>query len=202
MNHRITLLIATFAMLVGGMSACALYRNAAPNAESTYLVVPVREIAPYTIITSDMVQERAFPQVMAQAQVYRSADEVIGNLTTTALVPEQLIYVHQLVAPQQFHLTRDETLEVVSFSIKPEQAVGAQLRIGQRVNVYHPAAQSDAIGSELAVSDVRATPDGYLTLTVAARPDVVRGIIQSGANAHDSLWVTLAPLQTQATAQR
>ena len=202
MNHRITLLIAAFAMLVGGMSACALYRNAAPNTESTYLVVPVREIAPYTIITPDMLQERMFPQAMSQAQVYRSVDEVIGNLTTTALVPEQLIYVHQLVAPQQFHLTRDERLEVVSFPIKPEQAVGAQLRIGQRVNVYRPAAHSDAIGTELIVSDVRTAADGYLTLTVAARPDVVRGIIQSGANARDSLWVTLAPLQTQVTAQR
>jgi hypothetical protein len=202
MNRRVTLLIATFALLVGAMSACGLYRHAAPYTESTNLVVPVREIAPYTIITPDMVQERAFPQAMSQAQVYRSTDEVIGNLTTTTLAPEQLIYVHQLVAPQQFHLTRDEQLEVVSFPIKPEQAVGAQLRIGQRVNVYHPASQSNAIGFELVVSDVRTASDGYLTVTVAAPPDVVRGIIQSGANARDSLWVTLAPLQTQVTAQR
>ncbi len=99
-------------------------------------------------------------------------------------------------------MTRDEQLEVVSFPIKPEQAVGAQLRIGQRVNVYHPASQSNAIGFELVVSDVRTASDGYLTVTVAAPPDVVRGIIQSGANARDSLWVTLAPLQTQVTAQR
>ncbi len=202
MNRRVTLLIATLALLVGAMSACGLYRHAAPYTESTNLVVPVREIAPYTIITPDMVQERAFPQAMAQAQVYRSVDEVVGNLATTTLVPEQLIYVHQLVAPQQFHLTRDETLEAVSFPIKPEQAVGAQLRIGQRVNVYHPTAQSNAIGSELVVSDVRAASDGYLTVTVAAPPDVVRGIIQSGANARDSLWVTLAPMQAHVTAQR
>ncbi|MDL1894775.1 hypothetical protein FBQ82_00740 [Anaerolineae bacterium CFX7] len=202
MNRRVTLLIATFALLVGAMAACGLYRHAAPYTESTNLVVPVREIAPYTIITPEMVQERAFPQAMLQAQVYRSVDEVVGNLATTTLVPEQLIYVHQLVAPQQFHLTRDEALEVVSFPLKPEQAVGAQLRIGQRVNVYHPAAQSNAIGTELVVSDVRNTSDGYLTLTIAAPPNVVRGIIQSGANARDSLWVTLAPLQTQVTAQR
>ena len=77
MNRRITLLIAVFAMLVGGMSACGLYRQTASYTESTNLVVPVREIAPYTIITPDMVQERAFPQAMSQAQVYRSVDEVI-----------------------------------------------------------------------------------------------------------------------------
>ncbi len=202
MNRRVTLLIATFALLVGAMSACGLYRHAAPYTESTNLVVPVREIAPYTIITPDMVQERAFPRAMSQAQVYRSVDEVIGNLTTTTLVPEQLIYVHELISPQEFRFTRDEQLEVVSFPIKPEQAVGAQLRIGQRVNVYQPAAQPNAIGSELIISDVRAASDGSLTLTVAAPPDVVRGIIQSGANARDSLWVTLAPMQARVTAQR
>ncbi len=202
MSRRISILIAVIALLVGGVTACGLFRYGAPYTQAVNLVVPAKEIPAYTIITPDMLQERAFPQAMSQSQVYRSVDEVIGNLTTTALVPEQLIYVHQLVAPQQFHLTRNEELEVVSFPIKPEQAVGAQLRIGQRVNVYHPAAQSNAIGSELVVSDVRAASDGYLTLTVAAPPNVVRGIIQSGANARDSLWVTLAPLQRQVTAQR
>ncbi len=202
MSRRITILIATIAILVGGVSACALFRNGAPYAQSVNLVVPAKEIAQYTIITPDMVQERAFPEAMGQASVFRNVDEVVGNLTITRLVPEQLIYLHQLTAPQSFHLTSDPEMEVVSFPVKSEQSLGAQLRIGQRVNVYHPSVQSDAIGSELVVSNVRTELDGSQTLTVAAPPDVVRGIIQSGANARDSLWVTLAPLQAQVTAQR
>lgn len=202
MSRRITILIATIAILVGGVSACALFRNGAPYAQSVNLVVPATVIPAYTVITPDMLQERAFPEVMEQASVYRTMDEVVGNLTTTKLVPEQLIYVHQLTAPQSFYFTSDTEMEVVSFPIKPEQAVGAQLRIGQRINVYHPAAQANAIGSELIVSDVRTASDGSLTLTVAAPPDVVRGIIQLGANARDALWVTLAPMQTLVTAQR
>lgn len=202
MNRRISILIAVFALLIGGVSACTLFRYGTPSTQAVNLVVPAKEIPAYTIITPDMVQERAFPEVLGQAIVYHSVDEVVGNLTTTKLVPEQLIYVHQLTAPQSFHLTSDAEMEVVSFPIKPEQAVAAQLRIGQRVNVYHPAAQANAIGSELVISDVRANSDAYLTLTVAAPPDVVRRIIQSGANTREALWVTLAPKQTQVTAQR
>jgi pilus assembly protein CpaB len=189
-------------MMVGGMSACALYRYSAPYTRAVNLVVPVREIAPYTIVTPDMVQVRAFPEAMAQEQVYRSVDEVIGNVATTTLIPGQLIYVQQLAAPQQFYLTRDDELEVVSFPVKPEQAVGAHLRIGQRVNVYHPTARASAIGTELTVSDIRAARDGYVVLTLAAPPDIVREILQSGADTRDALWVTLAPRQSNVMAQR
>lgn len=202
MSRRITILIALMAMLVGGVSACALLRSAEPYTETTNLVVPVKEIAPYTILTPDMIQERAFPSAMTHAQVSHSVDEVIGNLTTTALVPGQLIYTQQLTAPQQFQLVRDAQLEVVSFPIKSEQAVGAQLRIGQRVNVYHPAAQENALGSELVVSDVRPAPDGYLIVTIAASPKVVREILRSGAKSRDALWMTLAPWQSNVLAQR
>lgn len=202
MNRRITILLMVTAMMIGGLSACALYRFGAPYTRVVNLVVPVKEIAPYSVITPDMVQVRAFPEAMLQAQVYRSVDEVIGNLTTTTLVPEQLIYVHQLAAPQQLRLTGDDEFEVVSFPIKPEQAVGAQLRNGQRVNVYLPISQANAIGSELVVSDVRTASDGYVIVTVAAPSDVVRDIIQSGVNGRDSLWLTLAPIQANAMAQR
>lgn len=202
MSRRVTILITAIAMMVGGMSACALYRYSAPYTRAVNLVVPAREIAPYTIVTPDMVQVRAFPEAMAQEQVYRSVDEVIGNVATTTLVPGQLIYVQQLAAPQQFYLTRDDELEVVSFPVKPEQAVGAHLRIGQRVNVYHPTAHASAIGTELTVSDIRASRDGYVVLTLAAPPDIVREILQSGADTRDALWVTLAPKQANVMAQR
>lgn len=202
MSRRITILIAVVALLVGGVSACALFRNGAPYTQSVNLVVPAKEIPAYTIITPDMLQEHAFPQAMEQASVYRTVDEVVGNLTTTRLVPEQLIYFHHLTAPQNFALTRDTEMEVVSFPIKPEQAVGAHLRVGQRVNIYQPTSQVDAIGSDLVISDVRDGKDDDLIVTVAAPSDVVRQIIQSGMGGKEALWVTLAPKQANVTAQR
>lgn len=202
MNRRISILIAVIALLVGGVSACTLIRQSAPYTQVVNLVVPAQEIPAYTVITPDMVQERTFPKAMAQAAVYRSKDEVVGNLTMTRLVPEQLIYVHQLTSPQSFQLSSDAEMEVVSFPVKPEQAVGARVQVGQHVNIYQPAAQASAIGSDLVVSDVRDGKDGNLIVTVAAPSDVVRQIIQSGAKGQDSLWVTLAPKQANVTAQR
>lgn len=202
MSRRITILIAVISLMVGGVSACTLLRSGAPEGEGINLVVPAQEIPPYTIITPDMVQQRAFPKAMGEAAVYRTVDEVVGNLTTTELVPEQLIYVHQITAPQTFLVTNDEAMEVVSFPIKPEQAVGAQLQIGQHVNVYQPVTRANAIGSDLVVADVRPAKDGKLIVTVAAPSEVVREIIQSGAKGQDSLWVTLAPRQAKVMAQR
>jgi hypothetical protein len=54
MNRRITLLIMVIAMMIGGLSACALYRFGAPYTRAVNLVVPVKEIAP--IATMDNVE--------------------------------------------------------------------------------------------------------------------------------------------------
>ncbi len=201
MSRRITILILVIAMTIGTVSACGLYRYSTTMMATTDLVVPVKEIEPYSVVTPDMVELRAFPEAIAQAELYRSVDEVIGKLATTTLVPGQLIYVHQLTAPQYFRYTDNDEFEVVSFPVKPEQAVGAQVRIGQRVNVYRPDTDADAIGAGLLVVDVREASGGYFTITVAAPSKVVHKIMQSGVSARDALWVTLAPMPHMVEAQ-
>ncbi len=203
MSRRTTWLVLVFAVSIGAICASALYRYSAAMTATTMLVVPVKEIAPYSIITPELVELRPFPEVMAHAEVYRSVDEVIGKLATATLMPGQLLYVHQLAAPQQFRYTDDTQLEVVSFPVKPEQAAGAQLRPGQRINVYRPTSQPNPIGVELVVADVRTAPDGYLVVTVGAPSDVVRLLMnQSHEHGRDSLWVTLAPITATAEAKQ
>lgn len=203
MSRRMTWLVLGLAVSIGAVCAGALYRYGAAMTATTLLVVPVQEIAPYRIVTPDMVALRPFPKAMAQAEVYRSVDEVIGKLATTTLMPGQLMYVQQLALPQRFRYSDDARLEVVSFPVKPEQAAGAQLRPGQRINVYRPSEQPEPIGADLLVADVGAVPDGYLVVTVGASSDVVRQIIkQSPAGGCDSLWVTLAPIPAAMEAQR
>lgn len=203
MSRRTAWLVLVMAIGIGAICASALYRYGAAMTATTLLVVPVKEIAPYSIITPDLVELRPFPEAMAKQEVYRSVDEVIGKLATATLMPGQLLYVHQLVPPQQFRYTDDAELEVVSFPIKPEQAAGAQLRPGQHINVYRPASQPNPIGVELVVADVRTAPDGYLVVTVGAPSDVVRQLMnQSPEHGRDSLWVTLAPITETAQAQR
>lgn len=201
MSRRTSILILLIAATIGALSAWTLYRYDTALTAMTDLVVPVKQITPYTVITPDMVEVHLFPEAMAQAEVFRSVDEVIGKLATTALVPGQLIYAHELTAPQYFRYTDNAQLEVVSFPVKPEQAVGAQLRIGQRINLYRPDKQMSPIGLGLVVADVRATSDSDLIVTVAAPSNVVEQIMQPGVSARDSLWVTLAPIPSTAEAQ-
>lgn len=201
MSRRTTWLVLVMAISIGAICASTLYRYGAAMIATTMLVVPAKEIAPYSIITPDLVEMRAFPEAMAQQELYRSVDEVIGKLATTTLMPGQLLYVHQLAAPQQFRYSDDTQLEVVSFPVKPEQAAGARLHPGQRINVYRPASQPNPIGVELSVADVRTAPDGYLVVTVAAPSDVVRQLMNQSASGRDSLWVTLAPITATAEAQ-
>lgn len=203
MSRRMTWLVLGLAITIGAVCASALYQYGAAMTATTLMVVPVQEIAPYTIVTPDMVALRPFPQAMVQAQVYRSVDEVIGKLATTTLKPGQLMYAQQLALPQRFRYTDNAQLEVVSFPVKPEQAAGAQLRPGQRINVYRPSEQPDPIGADLLVADVGAAPDGYLVVTVGAPTEVVRRLMrQSSGDGRDSLWVTLAPIPTAVEAQR
>ena len=202
MSRRMTLFVLLIATSIGAICASALYRYGTSLTALTLLVVPVKEIAPYSIVTPDMVELRPFPEAMAQAEVYRSVDEVIGKLATTMLMPGQLLYAHQLVAPQRFRYTDDVRLEVVSFPVKPEQAAGAQLRPGQRINIYRPASEANDIGAGLLVADVRTAPDGYLIVTIGAPSDVVRQLMnQPSADGRDSLWVTLAPIPATAEVQ-
>lgn len=203
MSRRMSWLVLGLAVSIGAVCASALYQYGAAMTATTLLVVPVQEITPYSIVTPDMVALRSFPKAMAQAEVYRSVDEVIGKLATTTLKPGQLMYAQQIALPQRFRYTDDAQLEVVSFPVKPEQAAGAQLHPGQRINVYRPSEQPDPIGAELLVADVGAAPDGYLVVTVGASSDVVRQIMKhSPANGRDSLWVTLAPIPATMEAQR
>ena len=89
-----------------------------------------------------MFKTRSFPAPMAQESVYRDASEVAGKIATITLKPDQLVYRDQLVPLKQFRYSDDERLEIVSFPIKPEQAVGGQIKPGQRINVYRIVLQA------------------------------------------------------------
>ncbi|MBI3913108.1 MAG: hypothetical protein HY327_02760 [Chloroflexi bacterium] len=154
-RHAVTLFIAVFSLLAA-LGAGAIAQNQYQTLiATTDLVVPQFEIPPYTVITRSMLTVRAFPAPMAQEPVYREASEVIGRLSVVTLVPDELIYRHHAVAPQAFRYTDDERLEIVSFPISPEQAVGGQVRAGHRINVYR-VALSPATNPNVGIADPRA----------------------------------------------
>ncbi|MCL4488313.1 MAG: SAF domain-containing protein [Chloroflexi bacterium] len=142
MKNRWTFLIGVVSLLVAlgvGWFAETQYQALVATTE---LVVPAIEIPPYTIVVPQMFKTRPFPAPMANEPVYRGLNEVAGMITTITLKPDQLVYRDQLVPPRQFRYTDDERLEVISFPIKPEQAVGGQIKTGQHINIYRLVLQT------------------------------------------------------------
>lgn len=142
MTNRIAVVIALVSLLIAlavGWFAETQYQSLVATTE---LPVPAVEIPPYSIVAPGMFKLKSFPAPMAREGVYRTLDETRGKIATTTLRPDQLIYLDQLVAPRQFRYSDDERLEIVSFPVKPEQAVGGQIKVGQRINVYRVALQS------------------------------------------------------------
>jgi Flp pilus assembly protein CpaB len=136
-NRRTWLLvvgaIALLAAVGGGLYAYRFYDSLVTTAKVVTVVAP---LPPYTLITPALVQERSVPRPILEEPIYRTPGELVGRVTSMALVPGQIIYRHQAV--QQVHLryTDDPSLEVVSFPIDPSKAVGGQVKIGHRINVY------------------------------------------------------------------
>ena len=128
MKNRLALPIAFISLIVAlGVVWFAETQYQALVA-TTELIVPAVEIPPYTVVAPGMFKVRSFTAPMAQEPVFRNLIELSGKITTITLKPDQLVYRDQLVPLKQFRFTDDERLEIVSFPIKPEQAVGGQIK--------------------------------------------------------------------------
>jgi len=144
-KNRLALLIAFVSLIVAlgvGWFAETQYQQLVATTE---LIVPAVEIPPYTVVAPGMFRVRSFPAPMAQEPVYRELSELSGKISTITLEPNQLVYRDQLVPLKQFRYSEDERLEIVSFPIQPEQAVGGQIKQGQRINIYRIVLQATPI---------------------------------------------------------
>ncbi|MEA3350697.1 MAG: hypothetical protein U9Q82_08770 [Chloroflexota bacterium] len=101
------------------------------------LPVPKEDIAPYTIISEDLLETREFPRALIEEQVdfAVSAQTLMGNVTTSILAAG-LPIPSQLVQPAEEFRLAAPSLEVVSLPVSPEYAVGGKIEIGEWVNVY------------------------------------------------------------------
>jgi hypothetical protein len=125
-------ILALLAAVAAGQYAYTQYNQIVSTAP-----VPVAAVSipPYTLITADMLHSRNLPRPLLAEPIYAEAGDLVGLMTTQALVADQVIYHHQAVPPQAFRLASPD-LEVVSVPVATEQAVGGALRVGSRVNLY------------------------------------------------------------------
>jgi len=134
--RKATLVISSLAFLAAVVVGWAAYQWFDAMVISRPIVVAKETIPPYTLVTADLLTVRDLPAPLADEDIYTEPGEVIGQLTTTFIPAGALIYRPYAVPPAAFRYVDDPALEVLSFPVDPNKAVGGQVRIGQRVNVW------------------------------------------------------------------
>ena len=103
---------------------------------STYQVpVPVNAIPAYTILDTGMFQLREMPRTMASLPYHQSIRELEGQISTVSLPADLPVAQANAVPAEQFRMAGAD-LEVFSIPVEPVSAVGGQVRIGERINLY------------------------------------------------------------------
>ncbi len=143
MNRTTQFIIGLLAVVLA--LAAGLYgRNAYLKEVSTYQIpVPVKDIQPYTVLDASFFEMREMPRAMETLPYFQSIQDLSGKIAVMKLSAGLPIASISAVAPAQFRLA-DATFEVVSIPVDPVSAVGGQIRIGQRVNLYQMEKASDA----------------------------------------------------------
>ncbi len=159
MNRSVQFVIGILAVLLA-VGAGLYGRNAYLKEVSTYQVpVPVGPIPPYTVLSESMFKMRDMPRTMENLPYYQSVGDLKGLITNVALPASLPVPKANAVPSNQFRLA-DAEFEVVSIPVEPVSAVGGQVQISQRVNLYRmiqvdPAQGENVISSEPAPSQTR-----------------------------------------------
>lgn len=135
MRRSVQLILGLITILVA--AGAGFYgRNAYLYQVSTLtLPVPRQDIPPYTVLTADLFEMREFPRAMQSMPYYQALDDLPGKISTTILLAGLPVAEELAIPVGEFRLA-GAAFEVLSIPIKPVSAVGGQVRIGDRINLY------------------------------------------------------------------
>lgn len=168
MNRGIQIAIGVLSIVLA-LAAGMYGRDTYLREVSTYQIpVPLQDIPPYTSLTEGMFHLRDMPRTMENLAYFQKVSDLVGMITTAPLTSGLPVATTSAVPAKQFRLA-DANLEVISIPVKPVSAVGGQIQIGQRVNLYRileeklpegeanssKAVQIDVIAKSVLVVDIR-----------------------------------------------
>lgn len=152
MNRTVQFIIGLLAVALA-IGAGIYGRNVYLKEVSTYQIpVPITAIPPYTVLEEGMFQMRDMPRTMASLPYFQSLTDVKGLITTNGLPSGLPVARSNAVPASQFRLA-EAVFEVVSIPVEPVSAVGGQIQIGQRVNLYQMIKTEPLVGEKTANSE-------------------------------------------------
>ena len=174
MKRRLNLFLflsGVLALLAGGGMFRYAYSAYDAIVATRPVVVAAVDIPPYTILTESHLTVRDLPRALETEPIFLSLEEAVGRITVGPIPAGAVLYRALAVPPASFRFVADPTLEVVSIPVDPARAVGGQVRVGQRVNVYR-VALARAAGQERNPLDVLARRGAEAQLLVSGAPVV------------------------------
>ena len=170
MNRAAQFIIGLLAIVLA-IGAGIYGRNIYLKEVSTYQIpVPVATIQPYTVLSEAMFQMRDMPRTMETLPYYQSLTDLKGLITTSALPAGLPVSKSYAVLPTSFRLA-DPAFEVISIPVEPVSAVGGQIQIGQRLNLYQVIQDQGNAGTS-SNTNLTVTP-GFNVGQIAAKVLVV-----------------------------
>jgi hypothetical protein len=135
LNRTFQFIIGMIAVVVA-LGAGLYGRNLYLMEVSTYQVpVPISAIPAYTVLNADMFQMREMPSIIESLPYCQSIQDLNEKISTNPLPAGLPVAQANAVPIVQFRLA-DAAFEVLSIPVEPVSAVGGQIRIGERVNLY------------------------------------------------------------------
>ena len=134
--NRVTQFMIGLIAIALALGAGFYGRNLYLKEVSTYQVpVPVNAIPANTILTADMFQMREMPRTLEALPYHQSIQKLDGKISTVSL-PAGLPVAQANAVPVTHFRLADADFEVLSIPVEPVSAVGGQIQIGERVNLY------------------------------------------------------------------
>jgi Flp pilus assembly protein CpaB len=134
--NRVTQFSIGLIAIVLALGAGLYGRNLYTHEVSTYQVpVPLHPIPAYTLLSADQFELRDMPRALESLPYYQSLTSLEGLISTNTLPGGLPVPVLSALPVSEFRLA-DASFEVLSIPVEPVSAVGGQIRIGERVNLY------------------------------------------------------------------
>ena len=175
MNYKQRYLVEILLFVLLGVAALFVYQFSANKYDEQInyinVFVPAEDIPAYSIITKDMLEQKAYAGIVYDDGTFEGdIENIIGKLTVGKLAVEAPIPASMIVNADEYRYG-DASLDIISIPISPKYAVGGNINSGEYVDIYlgqinevegHiPTASSQHLGQVLVVSPL--ANDGRVT---------------------------------------
>lgn len=166
MSRKAQIIIAVITAVIGIAVLIVARTTFGRMVTTATIVTPAVDIPAGALISPEMLEEREVPRPLLEEDIYVRSSDLVGQVAVVHLAPGMVVYRPFAVSQDEFRLTDDPTLAVVSFPIDPSRGVGGQLQSGHHIDIWRLVGVRPS--SAVTLTEMAATDWSTATLLVEA----------------------------------